>query len=58
MIQRYFTAFCSFANYVVVLNRRKNQFTIVPVMVGSLTPEKEAFYGSIFSPYLADPSNL
>jgi len=36
----------------------KNNFKIIPVMVGSLTPEKEAQYGSIFSPYLADPSNL
>jgi len=27
-------------------------------MVGSLSPEKEAKYGSIFSKYLADPANL
>lgn len=33
-------------------------FTIVPVLVGSLTPEKEAKYGRIFAKYLADPTNL
>lgn len=36
----------------------KDSFTIVPVLVGSLTPEKEAIYGRIFSRYLADPQNL
>jgi AmmeMemoRadiSam system protein B len=36
----------------------KDSFTIVPVLVGSLTPEKEAMYGRIFSRYLADPQNL
>jgi len=36
----------------------KDQFTIVPVMVGSLTTEVEAMYGEIFAPYLADPQNL
>ncbi len=41
-----------------IMEGRKNSFTIVPIMVGSLTPEKEAFYGAILSPYLADPSNL
>ncbi|XP_067000842.1 protein MEMO1 [Anabrus simplex] len=36
----------------------KDSFTIVPVLVGSLTSEKEAMYGRIFSRYLADPQNL
>lgn len=36
----------------------KDSFTIVPVLVGSLTPEKEAMYGRVFSRYLADPQNL
>ena len=36
----------------------KDSYTIVPVLVGSLTPEKEAMYGRIFSRYLADPQNL
>ncbi|GIX66777.1 protein MEMO1 [Caerostris darwini] len=35
-----------------------HSFTIVPVMVGSLTSERENVYGKIFSRYLADPSNL
>ncbi|UYV80386.1 MEMO1 [Cordylochernes scorpioides] len=35
-----------------------HNFTIVPIMVGSLTPEKEASYGALLSRYLADPSNL
>lgn len=34
------------------------QFTIIPVMVGSLTTDKEALYGKIFSKYLAEPCNL
>lgn len=34
------------------------QFTIVPILVGSLSPEKEACYGRILSRYLADPQNL
>ncbi|KAG8182105.1 hypothetical protein JTE90_018376 [Oedothorax gibbosus] len=35
-----------------------HSFTIVPVMVGSLSTEKESYYGKIFSRYLADSSNL
>lgn len=38
--------------------RYKDKFTIVPVMVGSLSTEKESIYGHIFSRYLADPKNL
>ena len=36
----------------------KDNFTVVPILVGSLSPEKEAKYGRIFAKYLADPSNL
>lgn len=36
----------------------KDSFTIVPILVGSLTPDEEAVYGSILAPYLADPQNL
>lgn len=36
----------------------RDNFTIVPVLVGSLTWEREAAYGRIFSRYLADPHNL
>ena len=31
---------------------------MVPVLVGSLSPDKEARYGRIFAKYLADPQNL
>ncbi|XP_074658708.1 protein MEMO1-like [Tubulanus polymorphus] len=41
-----------------VMEDYKDQFTIVPVMVGSLSPEREMQYGRIFSQYLADPDNL
>lgn len=41
-----------------VMNSRRGEFTIVPVLVGALSPEKEHYYGRIFSKYLADPTNL
>jgi AmmeMemoRadiSam system protein B len=41
-----------------VMEEFKNSFRIVPIMVGSLTPEKEAAYGRILAPYLADSTNL
>ena len=41
-----------------VMECRKGDFTIVPILVGALSPEKEHYYGSIFSEYLADPHNL
>lgn len=36
----------------------KDSFTIVPILVGSLTVGEEALYGSILAPYLSDPQNL
>lgn len=36
----------------------KDNFTIIPIMVGSLTPQVEQMYGEIFAKYLADPQNL
>ncbi|EDW24869.1 GL23150 [Drosophila persimilis] len=36
----------------------KDQFTIVPILVGSLNPEQEAQYGSLLSTYFMDPTNL
>lgn len=30
----------------------------MPVLVGSLSPEREASYGRIFARYLAEPQNL
>uniref|UniRef100_A0A1B6DXF2 Protein MEMO1 n=1 Tax=Clastoptera arizonana TaxID=38151 RepID=A0A1B6DXF2_9HEMI len=41
-----------------VMEEYKDSFTIVPVLVGSLSPDKEAAYGRIFARYLADPQNL
>lgn len=32
--------------------------TIVPILVGSLTPEVEREYGRLLAPYLDDPSNF
>lgn len=36
----------------------KDQFTIVPILVGSLNPEQEAQYGSLLATYFMDPANL
>lgn len=35
-----------------------HHFTLVPIVVGALTPEGEASYGEILAPYLSDPSNF
>ena len=37
---------------------KKNEFTVVPILVGSISADKEAKYGAIFAKYLADPTNL
>lgn len=36
----------------------KDQFTIVPVLVGSISPDQEALYGDIFAQHFTDPQNL
>lgn len=36
----------------------RNQFTIVPILVGSISTDVEGIYGEILAPYLADPQNL
>ncbi|KAF7994169.1 hypothetical protein HCN44_011438 [Aphidius gifuensis] len=41
-----------------VMENFKDEFTIIPILVGSLTPEKEAMYGQLLAPYLIDPQNL
>lgn len=41
-----------------VMEDFRGQFTVVPIMVGSLSIESEAMYGEILAPYLADPENL
>jgi len=37
---------------------RRGQFTIVPILVGSLTLDREQSYGQLLARYLADPDNL
>lgn len=41
-----------------VMEGRKNRFTVVPVVVGSLSRDAEIRYGKIFAKYLAQPENL
>ena len=40
------------------MQSRRDNFTVVPILVGSLSPDREVKYGRIFAKYLADPSNL
>lgn len=42
---------------VKAMEKRTEPFTIVPMVVGSIRPEKEASYGKVLSKYLADPQN-
>lgn len=41
-----------------VMESFKNSFTIIPILVGSLSPEKEALYGRLLAPYMNDPQTL
>jgi hypothetical protein len=41
-----------------VMESRRGQFTIVPVLVGSLTLDREQAYGQVFAKYLANADNL
>ncbi|XP_050806403.1 protein MEMO1 isoform X2 [Gopherus flavomarginatus] len=40
------------------MESHKDEFTIVPVLVGALSESKEQEFGKLFSKYLADPTNL
>lgn len=40
------------------MESKRGQFTIVPVLVGSLSHEKEQNYGKLFGKYLTDPENF
>ncbi|TNM99887.1 protein MEMO1 [Takifugu rubripes] len=40
------------------MESRKDDFSIVPILVGALSENKEHEYGKLLSKYLADPSNL
>uniref|UniRef100_A0A914CIG5 Protein MEMO1 n=1 Tax=Acrobeloides nanus TaxID=290746 RepID=A0A914CIG5_9BILA len=39
-------------------NRAARSYSIIPVLVGSLSPARQASYGKIFAKYIADPHNL
>lgn len=41
-----------------VMESKKDQFTIVPILVGSLNSESEAKFGKLLSKYLIRPENL
>ncbi|XP_039301278.1 LOW QUALITY PROTEIN: protein MEMO1, partial [Nilaparvata lugens] len=41
-----------------VMQDYKDSFTIIPVLVGSLSADREALYGRIFARYLADPKSV
>lgn len=41
-----------------VMRTRKRPFTIVPILVGSLTTQAEAEFAKLLAPYFADPANL
>lgn len=45
-------------NPFFLLFSHKDEFTIVPVLVGALSETKEQEFGKLFSKYLADPCNL
>ncbi|XP_031567969.1 protein MEMO1-like [Actinia tenebrosa] len=40
------------------MESKRNKFTIVPILVGSLSSEKEREYGKLLSKYLLNPDNL
>lgn len=40
-----------------IMECARHNFTIVPIMVGSLSPSSEAKYGKALAKYLEDPSN-
>ncbi|CAH8566716.1 unnamed protein product [Dicrocoelium dendriticum] len=41
-----------------VMENNRHGLTIVPIVVGSLSPGREVVYGNLLAPYLADSSNL
>jgi len=44
--------------YIAKVFENHRDFTIVPILVGSLSPEREAHYGRLLSKYLSDPDNF
>lgn len=41
-----------------VMEKYRYDFTIIPILVGSLNPEREACYGRLLASYLEDPHSL
>lgn len=41
-----------------VMNEYRDNFKIVPILVGSLSPQREEVYGRLLAPYLNEPENL
>ncbi|KAJ3275560.1 hypothetical protein HK104_003868 [Borealophlyctis nickersoniae] len=41
-----------------IMERKKGPYTIIPILVGSISAQKEQAYGKLLAPYLADPKNL
>ncbi|EDO35666.1 predicted protein [Nematostella vectensis] len=40
------------------MESKRGQYTVVPILVGSLSPDKEKKYGKLLSTYLMNPENL
>lgn len=45
-------------SYFIWCSSYQGKFSVVPILVGYLTPEREAVYGQIFSRYLSNPENF
>ena len=43
---------------MIICCSKKEKYTVVPVLVGSLNRDRELMYGDLFAKYLNDPSNL
>eukprot|EP00108_Taenia_solium_P006768 TsM_000749700 transcript=TsM_000749700 gene=TsM_000749700 len=41
-----------------IMEAHANNFTVVPIMVGSLSSSMERTFGEVLSPFLSDPSNV
>jgi len=44
--------------YIAKVFENHRNVTIVPILVGSLSPERETHYGRLLSKYLSDPGNF
>lgn len=44
--------------YIVQVMKANPNYTLVPILIGSIGPEKEKAFAEVLAPYLADPANL